>query len=338
MSNKGTSGAARRTLIAVGVILVILAAAWGGGWFWLAGWVERNAETAFDRLAAEGVSVDCAQRRIVGFPFALRLACARTAVSEGRTGTRADLGGLEGGASVFAPMTAHIDLASPAAIESERLDGRAEMQWRSAAIGVGLGMGGPRDISFDTTDLAARLSGTRLPIDGVTAASAEGSLGPSSNGGSDVSFAFTDLGVFLAGAELPPVSGNADAELSAPPRALASGRASLQAPVWARDIDVMLKSGGAAFSAEGEIAVDAEGIVDGVLTLRIAGAEALPGLIAALPQDWQRQANGAVGGIFLLGSPTTLDGQPASELTLTIERSGVSIGDMELITLPPIRL
>jgi hypothetical protein len=263
-----------------------------------------------------------------------RLSAHRTAVSEERTGTRADLSGLEGGASIFSPMTARFAMVSPASFNSDLLQGGAEMQWNSAAFGVGMGVNGPRDVSFDATDVAARLSVTGLPIEGFAAGSAEGSLGPSSAGGSDLSVTFADLGVFMGGARLPPVSGSAAAELSVPPRALATGRASLQAPVWARNIDVALTSNGAAFSAQGDIAVDAEGIVDGELTLKIAGLEALPELISALPQAWQRKANGAVGGLFLLGSPTTLDGQTASELTLKIERGGVSIGDMQLITLP----
>lgn len=336
--NKSFPAAGRRWLIAGGVILVILALAWTGGWFWLARWAEENASHAFARLAEEGVAVDCAERSIVGFPFALKLACGKTAVAEARTGTRADFAGLNGGASLFSPATARVSLVSPARIDSTLLDGAAEMRWDSAAIGVGLGVNGPRDLSFDASELAAKLSGLPLPIDGISAASAEGSLAPSPEGGSDVSLAFSDLGVSMAGAELPPVSGSAAAELSVPPRALATGRASLQAPVWARNIDVALQSSGAAFQAAGDIAIDAEGILDGELTLKIAGAEALPGLIAKLPQDWQRKANGAVGGIFLFGTPTTLDGKTASELKVKIERSAVSIGDMQLITLPHIRL
>ncbi len=149
---------------------------------------------------------------------------------------------------------------------------------------------------------------------------------------------FTDLGVTLGGPDLPPVSGTAAGELSVPPRALLAGRAAVQAPIWARAIDVALQSGAARFKAEGEISVDAEGIVDGAITLRIAGLEALPAFIAALPERVQQRGFGLVGAIFALGPPTTLDGEPASELTVEITRSAVTIGSMEILTLPPVPL
>jgi len=322
----------RRLLLPTVIVLIILALAWTGGWFWLARWVDRAAASTLNDLAQHGVIVECQDRGVVGFPFAVRVACGNTAVAERSTDTKASFSGVSGGASVFAPMTADVSLASPARLDSPRL-GSADMRWARAGLGIGLGMNGPRDVSFDAANLEAAIDAPRLPVQKVLAKSAEGSLSPSAEGGSNVSARFEDLRVSTNGAELPPVSGTAAAELSAPPRALLAGRAALQAPVWARKIDVALESGGAIFRVAGDIAVDGEGVVDGRLALRVAGAEALPAVIAALPQDWQKLGNAIAGGLFAFGKATTIDGKPASELAVEITRGNAKIGPVEL-TLP----
>lgn len=318
----------RRRLIPAIAVLVVLALAWAGGWFWLASLAGDKATRALAELSARGVEVDCQNRGIVGFPFALRLSCGDTAVAERSTDSKASFAGLTGGASIFAPMTAKLSMTSPAHVDSPGL-GTADMRWRNAGVGVGVGMNGPRDVSFDTADLEAELAVPRLPVQKIVAKRAEGSLAPSANGGTNLAGSFTDLRISTGGAELPSFSGTAVGELSVPPRALLSGRAGLQAPVWARGIDVTLESGGAKFRVVGDISVDAEGIVDGQMTLRVAGAEQLPAVIAALPQKWQKLGNAVAGGLFAFGRATTLDGKPASELTVEINRGQAKIGPIE---------
>jgi hypothetical protein len=257
-------------------------------------------------------------------------------VAERATATKASFAGVTGGASIFAPMTAEVSMASPAHVDSPEL-GTADMRWQDAGLGVGIGMNGPRDVSFDTTNLEADIAVPRLPVEKVTATSAKGTAAPSPNGGTNLAGSFADLRVTTGGAELPPVSGTASGELSVPPRALLSGRSAIQAPVWARGIDVVLESGGAKFRVAGDISVDAEGIVDGQMILSVGGAEALPAVIAALPEKWQKLGNAVAGGLFAFGKATTLDGKPASELTIEISRGDAKIGPIEF-TLPKVPL
>ena len=238
----------------------------------------------------------------MGFPFALRIACRETAVAEASTGTKANLAGATGGVSVLSPMTARIFLEAPARAESPLLEGPAEFRWEEAAINVGLGVNGPRDASFDAEEFSAIISVSGIPEQTATAADIEGTLAPSAGGGSDLAVAFTDFTLASAGKSFPPLTGTAAGELSVPPRALASGRAGLSAPLWVRAIEIDLESQGARFLAEGDISVDAEGILDGAMTLRIAGVEALPVFIAALPTEWQKIANAVTGGPLRLRS------------------------------------
>ena len=315
-----------RRLVTIILILGTLALAWSGGWFALAAWAEGRVDAALGEIAERGVEVDCPERDMVGFPFALKVACGETALAERSSGSEARLAGLTGGASVFAPTTATVDLASPARLQSPLLVGPAEFRWSEAQFGVGMGLGGPEDVSFESEDIAAELPVPQMPDAAAAARSAAGTLTPSAEGGSNVSLVFTDLALSGGGLTLPLVSGRASAELSMPPRALVSGRGGLQPPLYARGIDVSLASGNARIGATGEVAVDAEGVLDGTVALRIAGAEALPALIATLPAEAQKLANAAIGGMLAFGEPTTLDGEEATELVVEIEDGRARVG------------
>ena len=322
----------RRFAIALAIILAVLAIAWTAGWFALAAWVERNAATVLTRLEERGIAVRCADRDVVGFPFALRIACAATEIVERNSGSTARLAGLTGGVSVFAPRTARIEFDDPVEIESPLVPGPAEFRWGDAAVEVGIGVGGPRAVGFDTQDFAAS-----SPAGAVEGQRAEGSLAPTEEGGSLARMSFQRLALTVDGTAYPPLDGSVAARLSAPPRGLLAGRSGLEAPIEARDLDVVLANGDARLQAEGDIAVDAEGVLDGTITLRLAGAEALGAFIASLPPQARKAGNAIAGAMLAFGSPAELDGEPASELKVEIERGRAKVGMFE-VDLPRLKL
>jgi len=326
-----------RRLVPALVIVVVIAVLWAIGWFWLASWAQSNVGRVLAEIEERGVDVDCAGRDIVGFPFALRVACGPTSVAEEQSRTEAQLAGLTGGASVFAPRTAHIALASPARVDSPLLTEPAEIRWDDADIGVGMGLSGPQTVSFDASDVSGKLPLAGFPEASASAESAAGALAPTDDGGTLADFAFTGLALTISGAAFPALDGRGSAVLSVPPRALLAGRADLQAPLSARDVDIMLSAGEARVQAQGDVSVDAEGIVDGTIALRIAGGEALPAFIAALPPERQKAGNAFVGAMMAFGNPTSLDGEAGSELVVEIVRGRAKVGPVEL-TVPRVPL
>lgn len=318
-----------RRLVTIGLLVLGVAALWSGGWFVLAAWAEGRVASVLAAVAEQGVEVDCRERRVVGFPFALKVACGETEVSERRSGSEAQLAGVTGGASVFAPMTAQVALASPAQVQSPLLAGPASLRWDDTRIDVGMGLNGPRSVSFEADNLVAELPVPDFVDATVQAGSAEGTLSPSGDGGTDATLAFTGLALAANGTALPPFNGTLAARLSVPPRAILAGRAALQAPLSARDVRISLTSGAGRLDAEGELSVDAEGIMDGAITLRIAGGEALADFIAALPAERRQLGNAVVGGMLAFGQATTVDGKPASELLIEIERGRARIGPVD---------
>jgi hypothetical protein len=311
----------RRLAIALVLILAILAIAWTAGWFLLAAWAEQKSGEVLADIEERGIRVRCEAHDIVGFPFALRMACAETEIVEARSGSTAMLAGMIGGASIFAPRTARIEFDAPADIRSPLVPGPAEFSWREAAVEVGIGMNGPREVGFDTADFAAS-----IPAGAVKAHRADGALAPSDDGGSIANLSFDQLKLTVDGTAYPPLDGSVAALLSVPPRALLSGRAGLRAPLSARDIKVMLANGEAKLQAEGDIAVDAEGILDGTITLRLAGAEGLGAFIATLPPDARKAGNAIAGAMLALGRSTELEGEPAKEVTVEVDRGRAKVG------------
>lgn len=326
----------RRLIVTLGLIVVVLAAIWSAGWFALAAWADGQVSGVLARIKDRGIEVDCGGRDMVGFPFALKVACGETALAEPGSGAHALLAGLTGGASIFAPRTAQIALASPARVESPLLAAPADLSWNDADVDVAMNLNGPQAVSFDAEDFAAELPMPDL-LASVAARSAAGTLAPAEDGGSDADLSFTQLALSLAGTTFPAFDGRASAWVSVPPRALLAGRAGLQAPLSARLIGGSFASGDARLDADGDISIDEEGVLDGVITLRIAGAEALPGFIAALPPELQKRANQVIGGMIAFGSPTSLDGTPGSELRVEIERGKARVGPVT-VTLPRLPL
>lgn len=320
----------RRLLIIIVLICLVAAAAWTAGWYALADWAGRNVPAVLARLEERGLSVTCNDQDVSGFPFALRIGCGPTSVSERSSGSAASLPGVTGGGSIFDPTTATISLASPVQVESPLLAEPASFRWEAADIDVGMTLSGPSDIGFDTTNLEAKVAIPDVPDMALAARSAEGHLVPAEDGGTDAAVSFSGLAVTADGSTFPPVDGRAAVSLSVPPRALLAGRAGLQPPLSAEDLDVLLWSGEARLQAVGNVAVDAEGVLDGTVTLRIAGAKDLPAFIAALPPEHHQLGNAIAGAMFAFGTPTTLEGQPASELVVKIQRGRAQVGPVEV--------
>jgi hypothetical protein len=316
-----------RRLAWIAIIFVaIIAVAWTGGWFALASWVEARIPVALDEVNDRGVNLTCERQGVVGFPFAVEVACAEVGFTEASTGSEAEVAGVTGGVSVFAPFTAAVRLQSPAEVRLPLLPGRADLQWDQAELGVGLGMSGPQDVSFEARNLTAQLSGYR-----VAAAAASGVLAPGGDGGTDAEVSFSGLALANPDTTLPTLDGAVSAWVSAPPWALADGLAALRPPFAVRLFDTSLSTGDSRMEVEGGVSVDAEGVLDGTVTLRLAGTEGFQAFIAALPPELQEDGNKAIGGLFLLGSPITMNGQPGSEVTIEIVRGTARVGPFERV-------
>ncbi|MDB5503050.1 MAG: hypothetical protein JWR89_2952, partial [Tardiphaga sp.] len=82
------------------VLVVVLAAAWTGFWFYAASKVDEEVDVWRAREAAAGRIYDCNNRSVAGFPFRLEVRCSGVSV--------ALLSQTAGQAATQAPLTAKL--------------------------------------------------------------------------------------------------------------------------------------------------------------------------------------------------------------------------------------
>lgn len=111
------------------ILLLILALAWTGGWFWIRGKAAAEMDAWIAREAEKGRQWTCAERSIAGFPFRLELRCASLAFA--RADGRFTLGPATAVVQIYNPRHALLELVGPFRVQQGDL--AAEVNWTSLA-------------------------------------------------------------------------------------------------------------------------------------------------------------------------------------------------------------
>ena len=123
---------ARRALIAVVVIVVLLAAGLSGAWFYLAHRLDGELTRAIETARAGGTAVECPNREVFGFPFRIGVRCdALSIVRSGNRPLKASAGAVRTAAQIYQPNRIVGELDGPL-----RIDGQAfpplDVRWKLA--------------------------------------------------------------------------------------------------------------------------------------------------------------------------------------------------------------
>lgn len=157
---------ARRRLWPVFILpalIVVLAAAWSGFWFYAASKVDENVDVWRAREAAAGRDYDCANRSVSGFPFRLEVRCSGVTVAlRSQTAAQnvtqvpitAKLGEIVVVAQIYTPRLLIAEFTAPAVL-SERGQPTMALNWSAARSSItGLpGTPDSADIVFDDVAL-----------------------------------------------------------------------------------------------------------------------------------------------------------------------------------------
>lgn len=100
--------------LAVGIVLVT--GLYSGGWFLAADQIEKRLPGYLDENRASGLSGECADMEVRGFPFRIGLFCDKVRLDDRRHGASASFGALRTAAQVYQPGHAVIELDGPAEI------------------------------------------------------------------------------------------------------------------------------------------------------------------------------------------------------------------------------
>ncbi|MFE1598612.1 DUF2125 domain-containing protein [Methylobacterium sp. ID0610] len=149
---------ARFGLFAPFILLLVVAALWSAGWFWLRGRAGEEIDRWIAREAQAGRQWTCADRSIAGYPFRLELRCA--ALRFARSDVRFAAGPVVAVAQIYQPRHVIFEAAGPFHVEQEGKVG--DVTWRLVEGSLHLTGAGFQRASVVADDLRGRISGVAL--------------------------------------------------------------------------------------------------------------------------------------------------------------------------------
>ena len=328
------------TLIVAGLLLI--AALWSGYWYAAYSVVSRFVGTA--EAGSSRGAVTCADRALGGFPFHIAVDCAVLAAED--AGIGASLGGVSATAPLYNPGRVEAVAEGPLAIRAADLGFAAEAAWEHAQASLVAGLSGLSRAESAAEGVQVDLRGGGLPVSSLFVERWQSSLEQA--GGEEpgirLGVSATDLSARLNdGTALPIISG--------------VGRIHLidAGPIDGFDVAALLNdwiaqggrleleqlqvgSGGSTLSLEGPLSISPEGLLNGTVTVRFSGAEALSALIGQVLPGYRAQAEAMVNALVALTQPVETPDGPAQETRLTVRDGVVGIGIIPFFTIPPVRL
>lgn len=319
----------RRRFLWLAAFIVLLFGGYTVGWFYVADRLEKQANAAVADLNRDGVSAECVNLTVHGFPFRLGIFCDSLGYEDGARDIFASAGSFRSAAQIYQPMKAIGELDGPLRVAAPGLL-PLWFDWDKLRASARLARPLPERVSAE----AEGLSGMTDPEDGdpvslFSAAKAATHLRPN---GADLDWAlsFEDLEVDQAaagGRSLPVMNGAGDISFKDGVRLLLSGQQSLRGrSAEIRSLDLSSGDGGVVVS--GPVSVDADGLVDARLLIKLRNPSAVAATMAGVFPEAKNQINSSFGALALLGS------EPA--LPLVVAKGRASMGFIQLGSIPPL--
>ncbi|RRI04892.1 DUF2125 domain-containing protein [Mesorhizobium tamadayense] len=320
----------RRRLFWLAAFILVLFALYSGGWFYLAGRVKTEAERAVTELAGKGIKADCVNLAVSGYPLSFAVSCDSLAYQDDAKNVAASAGDFSAVAQITQPLSPVADLRGPLRTVAPGMP-PLWLDWDKLHATVKLSWPRPRRISLQAEGLSGQTdpADDTDPVQLFSAGTAAGQLQPN---GQDIVYtgSFVDLKIdadAIGGRVLPELGGageatlkNGVALLSAPPKSL-RGQA-----VDIAKLD--LSSGTARVTVSGPISVDADGLVDANLKIKLKDPKAVAAILAGAIPEHKSEIEQGFAGIAMLGSEPSMP--------LKVVKGKASLGFIPLGKIKPV--
>lgn len=117
----------KKRIIILGTIVLLVVAAWTGGWFFLAGQVRQNIEAQALADGIETPRVTCGSLRVSGFPFRFDVDCSDATILSGDI--EAQVPGIRASVMVYRPTHLLASAKGPATVTDAFTGMRNEIAW-----------------------------------------------------------------------------------------------------------------------------------------------------------------------------------------------------------------
>lgn len=321
----------RRILWWLAGFVVLLFAIYSAGWFYLANKVRTEADNTVATLKKNGVLAGCTNLQVSGYPLSFTVTCDNLAYEDDTRNIAASAGSFNAVAQITQPLSPVADLRGPLRTS---VPGMMPLwiDWDNLQANVKLSWPLPRRISLQ----ADGLSGQTDPADDTdpmqlfTAGKASGQLQP--NGGDlDYVGSFTDLEIdpnAIGGRVLPALDASGDATLKNGVALIGTQLKSLRGQsVEIRNLD--LSSGTARITVSGPLSVDAEGLIDADLMIRIKDPKAVASILGGALPEQKNAIQQGFAALALLGSEPSMP--------LKVIKSKASLGFIPLGKIKPVQ-
>ncbi|HET9904259.1 MAG TPA: DUF2125 domain-containing protein [Xanthobacteraceae bacterium] len=331
-------------------LMLLLAFAWTGLWFYAARRAEGAVAEWMAREAQAGRLHACGSRAVGGYPFRIEIRCEKPATRLGGFGRPLTLQAesLLAVAQIYTPDLVVAELSGPLRLASEDGTLNLILDWKllQASLRGFPGRLGRASVAVDGLTV-------NRPAQGVQAGSAapaaearhvELHLRQRPNAAEPV----FDLAVRIEGAALPQVPGLAAPPVDVGAEAAIRGIADLDPKPFDRRLrewqaaNGRLEVGRVRFAqgdllavAKGELGLTGEGRLDGSLQVMVAGIERLAALLLGGTDEARAQAS-LLGGLAVLAARGEAEGRPAVALPLRFANGAARLGPLQLGRIPPL--
>jgi len=320
----------RRWLLWLAASIVVLFAIYSGGWFYLADRLKTEADQASAKLQASGIVAGCANLNISGYPMSFAVSCDNIAYEDDGRKVAASTGSFNAVADIISPLSPVADLRGPLRtmapgtpslfIDWDQLQANVKVWWplpSSVSLRAD-GLSGQTDPQDDTD-----------PVQLFSAGKAAGELQPV---GQDVKYvgSFGDLEInadAIGGRVLPALDGSGEVTLKNGVALVAVPPKSLRG----QSVDIAkldLSSGTARITVSGPISVDAEGLVDANLMIKLKDPKAVAAILGSAMPEHKSEIEQGFAAIAMLGKEPSLP--------LKISKGKASLGFIPLGKIKPV--
>jgi hypothetical protein len=320
----------RRLLVWLAVLLVALFGVYSAGWFYLANRVRSETDKTIASLQVAGINADCANLQVSGYPFSLDVTCDSLAYEDDANNIAASAGSLSAQARITQLLVPVANLVGPLRTSAPGMT-PLWLDWDKLQASVRLSWSIPQRISLEAEGLSGQTdpADDTDPVQLFSAGKAAGQLKPN---GKDVDYtgSFADLELdadAIGGYVLPPLDGSGDATLKNGLALLDSETKSLRGQALdIRKLD--LSSGTARITVSGPVSIDADGLIDADLMIRLQDPKAVAAILGTAIPKQKSQIEQGFAALALLGK------EPSMPLKIT--KGKASFGFIPLGDIKPI--